>query len=111
MCVSARIKEWLNVCLYLLILSIYLLARVESMLLSHSLCVYKCASSLLIPGVRCGGTSYIIDLSLRFAHVAPPGDGVPGGRGLVRGSCKPALEALNISEGHFHLYNGNYPSQ
>lgn len=22
----------------------------------------------------------------------------------------PVLEALNISEGHFHLYNGNYPS-
>lgn len=87
----------------------------EIMLLSHSFaCVFKRASGLLIPSVRCGGISYIIDLSLRFAHVAPPGDGVPGGLGLVKGGreggCRRVLEALNISEGHFHLYNGNYPS-
>lgn len=30
--------------------------------------------------------------------------------GCVGGGSKPALEALNISEDHFHLYNGNYPS-
>lgn len=50
--------------------------------------------------VRCGGTTYIIDSSLRFAHVAPPDYGVPGGQ----------TQALNISGDSFHLYNGNYPS-
>ena len=43
--------------------------------------VHMHASDRLIQGTRCGGTSYIIDLSLRFAHVARPG--VPGGQGLV----------------------------
>lgn len=33
-----------------------------------------------------------------------------GAAGWWRGGSKPAPEALNISEGHFHLYNGNYPS-
>ncbi len=75
-------------------------------------CVCVCDQSvpqlLLIQSMRCVGTSYIIDLSLRFAHVAPPGDGVPGC--WWTGVSKPALEALNILEGCFHLYNGNYPS-
>lgn len=37
-------------------------------------------------GVRCGGTSYIIDLWLRFAHVAPPGDVSLGAGGLAEGT-------------------------
>lgn len=76
--------------------------------------VWKHASGLLLQGVRRGGTSCIIDVSPRFAHVAPPGDGVPGGevpeQGEARRGSKPAPEALNISADHFHLYNGNYPS-
>ena len=33
-----------------------------------------------------------------------------GAAGWWRGGSEPAPVALNISEGHFHLYNGNYPS-
>lgn len=48
-------------------------------------CVNEHGSSLFIQGVRRGGTSYIIDLWLRFAHVSPPGHGVPEGQGFGGG--------------------------
>ena len=66
-------------CVLVLIYFINICACLSGKHVVQPVCVYKRASSLLIPGVRCGGTSCIIDLSLRFAHVAPPGDGVPGG--------------------------------
>lgn len=39
----------------------------------------QCVFVLVLWGVICDGTSYIIDLSLRFAHVGPPAGAVPGG--------------------------------
>lgn len=39
----------------------------------------RCVFVLVLWGVMCDGPSCIIDFALRFAHVAPPADAVPGG--------------------------------
>lgn len=39
----------------------------------------QCVFVLVLWGVICDGTFCIIDSSLRFAHVGPPADAVPGG--------------------------------
>lgn len=55
-------------------------AGILSVRLYVSVCVCRSMHhGLLLQGVRWGGTSCIIYVSPRFAHVAPRGDGVPGG--------------------------------
>lgn len=65
--------------------------------------VWKHASGLLLQGVRCGGTSCIIDASPRFAHVAPPGDGVPGGEVPERGEA-----GQQAGTGGFKYFSGPF---
>lgn len=64
-------------------------------------CLNKRASGLFFQGVICSGTSYIIDLLLRFAHVAPPGDGVSGGCGLVEGGQQACTGGFKYFRGPF----------
>lgn len=62
--------------------------KTEILLLTLAVTLFRCFTKrvcvfsqcvLVLWGVGCDGTSCIIDPSLRFAHVAPPGAAVPGG--------------------------------
>jgi len=59
------------------------------------------ASGLLAEGVTCVGASYIIDLLLRYAHVAPPGDSLPEGQGLVEGGQQAFAGGFKYFRGPF----------